>query len=509
MPARLRIPFAFALALLLAPACGGDGGDASGAEDEAPETSARSDPPSVEALERVSEAASDEAVQRQRAATLDREFPLHGLVTRPQLTIRTEPDPEAPVIGWLRWGERIRLKDQRTPTATCATGWYPVAPSGWACAGQGIEVAEAPPTSDEAPPPAERDAPLPYHYYFVTQPMTPQYHQPPSRSVQRQALSFGEAYVAMLERNEARAERLLEAGEFPGGLTRPAAVARYLHRGFFVAAAGVVTREQRRFVRATGGGYVKESRLEERSGSDFEGVVIDESHPLPQAWVRRTTPPRFHGVRYDGTHVFSRDLESAPLERQTLITDLWVERENIDDHVYHRLEGGEGWDEPRYARDWFLGVAERIEPPFEVEEGEPWVHVDLSEQTLVVYRGAQPVYATLVSSGLEGHDTPTGTFRIQRKMVTDTMANLGPDAGDDSYRVQDVPWTQYFDGSFALHGAFWHHRFGLMRSHGCVNLSPADAHRVFQETWPRVPEGWHGVHVENGGFRASRVHVTE
>ncbi len=150
-----------------------------------------------------------------------------------------------------------------------------------------------------------------------------------------------------------------------------------------------------------------------------------------------------------------------------------------------------------------------IEPPFEVEENEPWVHVDLSDQSLVVYRGARPVYATLVSTGLDEHATPTGTFEIHKKSVTDTMANLGPDAGDDSYRIQDVPWTQYFEGSFALHTAFWHTRFGLQRSHGCVNLSPTDAHRVFQETWPRVPDGWHGVSTDRTGFRASRVHITE
>jgi lipoprotein-anchoring transpeptidase ErfK/SrfK len=114
-----------------------------------------------------------------------------------------------------------------------------------------------------------------------------------------------------------------------------------------------------------------------------------------------------------------------------------------------------------------------------------------------------------VSTGLDGHNTPVGEFTIRRKFVSDTMANLGPEAGDDSYRIEDVPWTQYFDGSFALHGAFWHTRFGLRRSHGCVNLSPQDARWVFEHTWPEVPEGWHGVSTERTGFRGSRVVVTE
>ena len=156
-----------------------------------------------------------------------------------------------------------------------------------------------------------------------------------------------------------------------------------------------------------------------------------------------------------------------------------------------------------------MSVIEAIEVPFEIEPGEPWIHVDISSQSLVIYRGDTPVYATLVSTGIDGHDTPIGTFTIHKKAITDTMANLGPDAGDDAYRIQDVPWTQYFEGSFALHTAFWHHRFGLRRSHGCVNLAPADAHRVFRETWPRIPDGWHAVSTDRTGFRASRVHVTE
>jgi hypothetical protein len=89
------------------------------------------------------------------------------------------------------------------------------------------------------------------------------------------------------------------------------------------------------------------------------------------------------------------------------------------------------------------------------------------------------------------------------------MSDLGPEAGDDRYSIDDVPWTEYFAGSIALHGAFWHNSFGLRRSHGCVNLSPYDAHRVFNHTWPEVPVGWHGVSTDQTGVRASKVYITE
>ena len=96
-----------------------------------------------------------------------------------------------------------------------------------------------------------------------------------------------------------------------------------------------------------------------------------------------------------------------------------------------------------------------------------------------------------------------------RKYISDTMADIGADAEDDRYRIEDVPWTQYFSGSLALHGAFWHDRFGMRRSHGCVNISPPDAQRVFAHTLPQVPRGWHGAATFKTGFRSSKVLVTE
>ena len=489
--------------LSFALACGDDAGSA--------QIQAVEEGLSVEDLETVSEATADEASRQAMAAALDREFPLHGLVTKVSLQIRQEADPEAEVIGWLREGERIRRAGPPTESASCNTGWYRVAPRGFACAGQGIEVGESPPEVAELAPPARRGEPLPYDYYFVKEPIVPQYHVLPSRDQQRAALSWAERYVELRGDNEARAERFWR-GELGPSSQRHASIARFLKRGFFVASSETQVRSRRRFVHTTSGGFIKEAQLEQRTGDDFHGVELGPSRQLPIPFVLRDTPLRMRETRDDGSVRFVRDEESEALPRQTIVEN-WLRRERIGDAFYHVLEHGRGeGDEPelRYVRDWFIGVAERIDPPFELsEDDEPWIHVDLRSQTLVIYRGREPIYATLVSSGLDGHDTPTGVFSIRQKMVTDTMANLGPDAGDDAYSIQDVPWTQYFEGSIALHTAFWHHRFGIKRSHGCVNLSPRDAHRVFQETWPRVPDGWHGVNTQHGGFRASRVVVTD
>jgi len=106
-----------------------------------------------------------------------------------------------------------------------------------------------------------------------------------------------------------------------------------------------------------------------------------------------------------------------------------------------------------------------------------FVVVDLAQQNLSVYAGCQLVFATLISSGRELGWTPTGTFTVFRK--TEDSLVTSPFQGGDQYYLQGVPYISYFFGFWALHGAYWHDRFGSPASHGCINLSPADARWLF------------------------------
>ncbi len=49
---------------------------------------------------------------------------------------------------------------------------------------------------------------------------------------------------------------------------------------------------------------------------------------------------------------------------------------------------------------------------------------------------------------------------------------------------------QFFAKGVALHAAFWHRDFGHIHSHGCVNLAPIDAARLFKLTSPHLPSAW-------------------
>jgi hypothetical protein len=114
--------------------------------------------------------------------------------------------------------------------------------------------------------------------------------------------------------------------------------------------------------------------------------------------------------------------------------------------------------------------------------------VDTLEQVLTAYEGDRLVFATLVSTGRERWETPTGHFRVWLKLRHGEMRGHRA-----AYLVEEVPHALFFGGNTALHAAIWHDRFGTAVSHGCINLSPADAAWLFDWAPPELPERWHGI----------------
>ena len=103
-----------------------------------------------------------------------------------------------------------------------------------------------------------------------------------------------------------------------------------------------------------------------------------------------------------------------------------------------------------------------------VTTGEKWIEVNLTTQTLTVWRGSTKISSSLVSTGKPGFTTPTGTFYISTKYPSVTMAAC---VNGECWNTPGVPWAMLFrSGGFYIHGAYWHNDFGKVRSHGCVNL---------------------------------------
>jgi hypothetical protein len=175
------------------------------------------------------------------------------------------------------------------------------------------------------------------------------------------------------------------------------------------------------------------------------------------------------------------------------------------------LSDGEYWETDE---GWWLKASDGTKtepgpPPEKLGEHEKWIDVNQHRQVLVAFEGSTPVYVTLFSSGRNEHETVTGSFHIREKHIASTMDGDADTAVDAApYSIEDVPYIQYFNGGYALHGAFWHAEFGRVKSHGCVNLAPWDAKGIFGWTDPQLPEGWHSV-VATKDHPGTRVVVHE
>jgi lipoprotein-anchoring transpeptidase ErfK/SrfK len=117
-------------------------------------------------------------------------------------------------------------------------------------------------------------------------------------------------------------------------------------------------------------------------------------------------------------------------------------------------------------------LAFAVSPIASAPTEDKWIDIDLSDQRLVAYVGTVPVYAIWISTGVPRYPTVKGQFRIYRKLTSTTMAGPG-------YHLPGVPWTMYYDRSYAIHGTYWHNNFGHPMSHGCVNLPIPDAKWLF------------------------------
>ena len=106
-----------------------------------------------------------------------------------------------------------------------------------------------------------------------------------------------------------------------------------------------------------------------------------------------------------------------------------------------------------------------------------FIYVDLEEQTLSVYDACHLAFATLISSGKNSW-TFEGGFAILYKVE---YSSITPPTGSTSeYYIEGVPYFMTYSGNFGFHAAYWHDSFGTPASHGCINLSPADAKWLYE-----------------------------
>lgn len=139
---------------------------------------------------------------------------------------------------------------------------------------------------------------------------------------------------------------------------------------------------------------------------------------------------------------------------------------------------------PFYVLDEFT-IPHMLEVPRTLGSGEKRTEqrivIDRSEQRLVAYEADGTVFMDQrISTGLDATPTPRGTFTIFKKTPSRYMQGPLPGISNDYYDLPGVPWNMYFtEQGGAIHGAYWHDKFGQQWSHGCVNLPTEKAHALY------------------------------
>ena len=200
----------------------------------------------------------------------------------------------------------------------------------------------------------------------------------------------------------------------------------------------------------------------------FQGISLKDTPtnsfgwviPL-QSYVETKRTPGFTAQDYTGNQL----VEYALVQVYAV--------QEVDGVNWYRI-GLEEWIEQRQ-----VGIVTPRSTAPEGVTGGRWVEVNLFEQTLAVYDQNRMVFATLIASGIEPFYTRPGLFQVYNKLETTPMRGAFEADRSDFYYLEDVPWTMYFDEARALHAAYWRTRYGFAQSHGCVNLSPGDAHWLF------------------------------
>lgn len=233
-----------------------------------------------------------------------------------------------------------------------------------------------------------------------------------------------------------------------------------------------------------GGEWISRTGTKYVEPSYFTGVLLPDGWSQPFAWVLDTT-----GIYASLTPGGESSKDSGYLTRRYDMVNIFAEAYDSDGWRWYMI-GPNQW-----LKQTFVAKVQPAKRPEGVTER--WIAVDLYEQSLIAYEGNKPVFATLVSSGLDNWDTEEGIYDIWARMPVDGMS--GATGAPDAYALQSVPWVMYFNGSTSLHGTYWHDLFGYRRSHGCVNLSISDARWVFEWTAQSEPN-------ENGEI-VNNVHV--
>jgi hypothetical protein len=427
--------------------------------------------------------------------------------------VYARPDTSAPKLGLLRAGAVVAAARAVVQGAGCPGSFRAIKPKGYVCLGNDATLTLDHPIVRASSKRPDTSARLPYMYGTVKrggplyahlpsaedlkayEPHLDQHLKKWSKNKEWGALYTPELWqpdgawdpVAAMQAKTSDTELpwILQdgkavpnlSGQVKGGASKVGEVAAHNGVSFLETALW----NGRRYGVTADLRLLPTDRLRPIRGSEFHGFRVPEDAEGLFAIVRKQGAKRFSsGGKRRGT-----------FEWRTVV-HLTGHQRFIDGVLHYETKDGD-WIDDRSAS--------RVEPPRKMPgwavKGERWIDIDVVKQLLTLYDGEKMVYVTLVSTGEAGLGDPAttkstkrGIFRIHTKYLTTTMDSK---TVGEEFELRDVPYVQYFQDGYALHAAYWHDVFGTPKSHGCINLAPEDARRIFFFTEPHVPEGWHGA----------------
>lgn len=232
--------------------------------------------------------------------------------------------------------------------------------------------------------------------------------------------------------------------------------------------------------------YVAAEDISLAEVSEFQGVQVTVQPLRPFGWV--VVRDVYPSTEPDG----EPDESLEQLQRYDFI------------EIFDAVRGEEDWlwyniGDGRWVKQTNLSVVDTDPRPEGVGENEFWTEVDLYEQTFAAYEGDRMVYATLISSGLNRWPTREGLFQVEEENRFLEYKMSGAEGQPDYYFLEDIPYIMYFDmfNGIALHGTYWHDRFGYKHSHGCVNMTIKDAEWTFKWSAEAPNDLWVWVHTSD------------
>jgi len=461
------------------------------------------------------------------------------------VSIYERPDHRSKKLGYLRVGTSLPRAEKPVAFDSCQGGFYNVLPQGYLCVDDGASIDPNHPFLKAKLGQADHTKPLPYDYGFVRA-IAPRYYRLPSKREQYKYEMSLERHIRSFRRLEQKWQRVRvgsndvrilpdgvalgpppdeppelnkfqkfggDTGEVPwffeGGRQVPnianfkvpdyAVITNRIKRHAGMALIDAFMGDERDFALTTDLRLIPISKLKPARGSTFHGVELTEGWELPVAFVKKpsTRPYKRRKGRYK--RLKNRYAYGSPIQ-------LTGEVRRDGKRRYVEAEDG------TWLRSRDLSIVMKLSKlPKHADEDIKWIDVSIQRQTLILYQGRTPLFATMVSTGKAGlgdprktHSTPRGTFRIRDKHITNTMDSQ---VVGEEFELNDVPWVQYFKAGYALHAAYWHTEYGRPRSHGCINVSPIDAYRIFHWTDPALPDAWHGVSATESTGEGTIVHV--